>query len=94
MTDKELKRLSRMELLEIIHILQKSEQQLLAENKRLQEELYGRRELLTETGTFADVADALDAAVKQLQDTAKQYQLLLESESSKIVTRLSSSERE
>ncbi len=93
-TDKELKRLSRIELLEIIHILQQSEQRLLAENSQLKEELYGRRELLAETGTFADAADALDAAVKQLQVTAKQYQLLLESESSKLISGRCSSEGE
>ncbi len=94
MTDKELKRLSRIELLEIIHMLQENEQRLIKENQKLTEELNGRRELLAKNKTFSDIAENLDEAVEHLHAVAKQYQLLLESEGSKVLSILCSPEDE
>ncbi len=88
MTDKELKRLSRIELLEIIRVLQNKNSQLSEENRTLREELQGRRDLLEQSPSFCDISRELDKATASLQSVAQQYQLLLESESSRLVALL------
>ncbi len=92
MTEKEMKRLSRIELLEIIHMLQKSERRLMEENRALKQKLQERKELLEQSGTFHDMSAALDEAVRRLQTVVYQYQLALENEGVALVSALHESD--
>ena len=54
MTDKEFKRLTRAQLIEIIYRLQLNQDELAAENERLSKALEDRRILLDNAGDVAD----------------------------------------
>ncbi len=85
MKEKELKNLKRSELLEIILMLKKSEQELQEENKKLAEQLIelSKRISLRQLALSAD--DALGTAVTEMDDayiafkrSAEKYCILME----------------
>ena len=73
MTDKEFKRLSRSQLIEIIYQLQLKEAELTAENERLLQELEDRRIRVEEAGNVANAALELHNVMKAAQDAAQHY---------------------
>ena len=73
MTDKEFKRLSRAQLIEVIYQLQLKEEELLAENQRLKEELADRRIQMQQAGNIAEAALAINNVMRAAQNAADQY---------------------
>ena len=73
MTDKEVKRLSRSQLIEIIYQLQTREEELTDENRRLEEELRSKRIRMEEAGNIAQAALELNDVFQSAQSAAAQY---------------------
>lgn len=71
--EKELKKMNRVELIEIIYALQKSEEGLKQENAKLQEELADRTVRIAEAGSIAEAVVNLNDIFQKAQDTADQY---------------------
>lgn len=73
MTEKELKRLSRRELLELLVSQYKKTERLQAKNERLEAELQERRIILSESGSIAEAALKLNGVFADAQKAAEQY---------------------
>ena len=73
MTDKEFRRLSREELVEIIYELQRSEAALREENDRLKEKLADRSLKMENAGSLAEASLALNGVFEAAQSAADQY---------------------
>ena len=73
MTDKEFKRLSRSQLIDIIYQLQLKQEELTAENEKLSKELADKRILVNEAGNIADAAMEIHNVMKVAQDAAEHY---------------------
>ena len=73
MTDREFKRLSRSQLIEIIYRFQLREEELMAENKKLKEQLEDRRIRMEHTGNIAEAALSINNVMQSAQDAAQQY---------------------
>lgn len=73
MTDKEFRRLSRADLIEIIYELQQSEKMLQKENEGLKRELEDRRVTISEAGSLAEVLARLNGLFEAAQTTANDY---------------------
>lgn len=73
MTDKEFKRLSRSQLIEIIYQLQLKQEELTAENEKLAKALADKRILLSETGNLAEAALGIHHVMQTAQDAAAHY---------------------
>ena len=73
MTDKEVKRLNRSQLIEIIYQLQTREEELTNKNRRLEEELRSKRIRIEEAGDIAEAALALNDVFQSAQSAAAQY---------------------
>ena len=73
MTDKEFKRLSRAQLIDIIYQLQLKEEELLAENQKLKDELTDKRIKLSQAGNIAEAALAINDVMQAAQRAADQY---------------------
>ena len=73
MSTKDLKKLSRRELVDIIYQLKKNEQQLQAENVNLQNALREKRMRLSEAGSLADAAASVSNLLTAAQNTADLY---------------------
>lgn len=73
LTDKEFKRLSRAELIEVIYQMQRDEEALRAENDRLKAELADRRSHLEKSGSIAEAALALNGVFEAAQAAADAY---------------------
>ena len=78
MTDKELRRLSRSELIDIIYELQKQNQQKDAAYQELQNELEKKTLILSEAGSIAEAALQINDVFKAAQAAADQYVLSVE----------------
>lgn len=74
MTDKEFKRLSRSQLIEIIYQLQIKQEELSAENNKLSKALEDRRLLVNEAGNIAEAALEIHNVMQAAQDAATHYQ--------------------
>lgn len=74
MTDKEFKRLSRSQLIEIIYQLQLKQEELTAENDRLSQALEDKRIRVNEAGSIAEAALAIHHVMQAAQDAAAHYQ--------------------
>lgn len=86
MTDKEFRRLSRADLIEIIYELQKSERNMQDEIAELKQKLEERRVAIEESGSLAEVLAKLNGLFEAAQATADDYrreaeQLLEEAQS-------------
>ena len=73
MTDKEFKRLSRYQLIDIIYQFQLKQNELIAENERLAKELRDKRLRVTEAGNIAEAALSIHNVMQAAQDAADGY---------------------
>ena len=73
MTDKEFKRLSRPELIDIIYQLQLRQEALTAENQKLKQQLEDRRMRIQEAGNIAEASLNIHNVLQAAQDAADQY---------------------
>lgn len=73
MTDKEFKRLSRSQLIEIIYQLQVKQEELTEENEKLTKALADKRILLNKTGNIAEAALEIHHVMQVAQDAAAHY---------------------
>ena len=73
MTDKEFKRLSRAQLIEIIYQLQLKEEEMIAENQKLKAELEDRRIRMQEAGNIAEAVLQINKVMQTAQNAAEQY---------------------
>ena len=73
MTDKEFRRLSREELVEIIYELQRSESALREENDQLRAKLADRSLKMEKAGSLAEASLALNGVFEAAQAVADQY---------------------
>lgn len=73
MTDKEFKRLSRSELIEIIYQLQLKQEELAADNEKLEKALADRRLRVNKAGNIAEAALELHNVMQSAQDAADHY---------------------
>lgn len=73
MTDKEFKRLSRPQLIEIIYQLQIKLEELTAENERLSRELADKRLRIDDAGNIAEAALGIHNVFTAAQDAAAHY---------------------
>ena len=73
MTDKEFKRLSRAQLIDVIYQLQVKQSELEKENQKLQEEVTNKRIRLRQAGNIAEASLAIHNVMQAAQDAAAQY---------------------
>ena len=73
MTDKEFKRLSRSQLIDIIYQLQLKQEELVAENEKLSVELADKRIRLSKVGNVAEASIEIHNVLKAAQDAAEHY---------------------
>lgn len=73
MTDKEFKRLSRSQLIEIIYQLQIKQEELTAENEKLSKELEDRRIRVEKAGDIASASLEIHNVMQAAQDAADHY---------------------
>ena len=73
MTDKEFKRLSRSQLIDIIYLLQMKQEELTAENEKLKKELEDKRLRISKAGSIAEAALEMHHVMQSAQDAASHY---------------------
>ena len=73
MTDKEFKRLSRSELIDIIYQLQLKQEELTADNEKLSEELADKRLRVSKAGNIAEAALEIHNVMQAAQAAAEHY---------------------
>ena len=73
MTNKEFKRLSRPQLIDIIYQLQVKQDELTAENERLKEALADKRLRVRNAGNLAEAALEIHHVMQSAQDAAAHY---------------------
>ena len=73
MTNKELRRLSRAELIDILFELQTQNENLTAENRELAAQLESRQLQITEAGSIAEASLQLNGVFQAAQDACAQY---------------------
>jgi cell division septum initiation protein DivIVA len=73
MTDKEFKRLSRSQLIDIIYQLQVKQEELIADNERLSAALDDRRLRVNKVGNIAEAALEIHNVMQAAQDAADHY---------------------
>ena len=73
MTDREFKRLSRSQLIDIIYQLQIKQKELEDENLKLKEELADKRIRMHQAGNIAEASLAIHNVMQAAQDASSQY---------------------
>ena len=73
MTDKEFKRLSRAQLIDIIYQLQLKQKTLEDEKRELEEEVSDKRIRMHQAGNIAEASLAIHKVMQSAQDAAEQY---------------------
>lgn len=73
MTDKEFKRLSRSQLIDIIYQFQLKQEELTAENEKLSKELADKRLRVSKVGSIAEAALEVHNVMQAAQDAAEHY---------------------
>lgn len=73
MTDKELRRLSRSELLELLISQMEENEQLKMELEKAQQELKDKRIILKKAGSIAEAAVGLNKIFEAADEAAKQF---------------------
>ena len=73
MTDKEFKRLSRSQLIDIIYQLQLKQEELIADNERLSQALADKRLRINKAGNIAEAALEIHNVMQAAQDAAAHY---------------------
>ena len=73
MTDKEFKRLSRSQLIDIIYQFQLQQEELIAENEKLKNALADKRILVNNSGNLAEAALEIHSVMQSAQSAAEHY---------------------
>ena len=73
MTDREFKRLSRSQLIDIIYQLQLKQEELTADNEKLSKELADKRLRISKAGNIAEAALEIHNVMQAAQDAAAHY---------------------
>ena len=73
MTDKEFKRLSRPQLIDVIYQLQIKQEELVADNEKLTKELEDKRIRVSEAGNIAEASLEIHNVMKAAQSAAEHY---------------------
>ena len=73
MTDREFKRLSRSQLIDIIYQLQLKQEELTADNENLSKALADKRLRVSKAGNIADAALEIHNVMQAAQDAAAHY---------------------
>ena len=73
MTDKEFKRLSRSQLIDIIYQLQLKQEELTADNEKLSKALADKRLRVSKAGNIAEAALEIHNVMQSAQDAADHY---------------------
>ena len=73
MTDKEFKRLSRSQLIEIIYQLQIKQEELAADNEKLSQALADKRLRISKAGNIAEAALEIHNVMQAAQEAAEHY---------------------
>ncbi|MCD8346691.1 MAG: hypothetical protein LUD16_01830, partial [Lachnospiraceae bacterium] len=73
MADKELRKMNRTELIEIIYALQQNEHSLRAENKELRRQLDDKLLRMKNAGSIAEAALSLNQVFEDADAAARQY---------------------
>ena len=73
MTDREFKRLSRSQLIDIIYQFQLQQEELIAENERLKNALADKRILVNNSGNLAEAALEIHNVMQAAQNAAEHY---------------------
>ena len=73
MTDKEIKRLSRSQLIDIIYQLQLKQEELTADNEKLSKALADKRLRVSKAGNIAEAALEIHNVMQSAQDAADHY---------------------
>lgn len=73
MTDKEFKRLSRSQLIDIIYQFQLQQEELIAENEKLKNALADKRILVNNSGNLAEAALEIHNVMEAAQNAAEHY---------------------
>ena len=73
MTDKEFKRLSRSQLIDIIYQLQLKQEELTADNEKLSKALDDKRLRINKAGNIAEAALEIHNVMQATQDAAAHY---------------------
>ena len=73
MTDKEFKRLSRSQLIDIIYQLQLKQEELTADNEKLSKALADKRLRVSKAGNIAEAALEIHNVMQAAQDAAAHY---------------------
>ena len=73
MTDREFKRLSRAQLIDIIYQLQLKQEELTADNEKLSEELADKRLRVSKAGNIAEAALEIHNVMQAAQAAAEHY---------------------
>ena len=73
MTDREFKRLSRAQLIDIIYQFQLQVEKLTEQNRELERELADKRLRLSNAGNIADAALEINNCFRSAQNAAEQY---------------------
>ena len=73
MTDKEFKRLSRFQLIDIIYQLQLKQEELIADNEALTKALDDKRIQVSKAGNIAEAALEIHNVMQAAQDAASHY---------------------
>ena len=73
MTDKEFKRLSRAQLIEIIYQLQLKQEELMEENEKLSEAVANKRLMVENAGNIAEAALEVNNVMQAAQNAATHY---------------------
>ena len=73
MTDKEFKRLSRSQLIDIIYQFQLQQEELIAENEKLKQALADKRILVNNSGNIAEAALEIHNVMQAAQSAAEHY---------------------
>ena len=73
MTDKEFKRLSRSQLIDIIYQLQLKQEELTAENEKLSKALADKRLRVSKAGNIAEASLEIHNVMQAAQDAAAHY---------------------
>lgn len=73
MAEKELRRMCRQDLIEIIYELRKNEERLQLENESLKQQLKVRQTKIEKAGSLAELSASLNGLFESAQATADQY---------------------
>lgn len=94
MTDKELRKLSRAELIDIIYEAQKRYEECAAENQKLKEALEERTLKISSAGSIAEAALSVNHVFESAQAAADQYLSSLQAASESAQGKISAAEEE